>query len=657
MSDRPDYTLPISIESVIIESLPIEVVAWSIGTIAVDIASQTVGNIGVDIKAATAKVAITITSTDITGNIPVDIKAQTIGNIGVDIKAQTVGNIGIDIKAATAKVGITILATDVTGNIPIDIKAQTVGNIGVDVKAQTVGNIGVDIKAQTLGTINIAINSLNITGNIPIDIKAQTIGNIGIDIKAQTLTTLNINISSQSAFNLNVNLAASAITLNINISSQSAFNLNVNIAASAATINVNITGSTTINVNISSQSAFNLNVNIAASAVTLNINISSQSAFNLNVNIAASGVTLNVNITGSTTINVNITGSTTLNVNISSITAGVTFNVNITGSTTINVSVTSSVAINIQTTGGTNIIIDKLTVGAYTERRSTLSNNGATPTSWLSITGVNRRSKFFPRGCRGFIWKASIYCKDIGVSGGTITLSFAPNVGMGAIFSATVTVPAGGAAAWREIAINRAWNYDSMHVSILMSSADIQVAYDSDSPDDYGSGDSGATWYREIQRWWLTVDLIGETVGDIPVSGTINTVEIPNLLSKQNYTLLELAASEDKYATAIEGTGTLLYAMWEADDNGARDDLAPRLRVDGESPPTIAGWDFAVYRQLFANAVKDIYLASWDTTTPRYVLVVDLPLKFQRKIEIGYHNENASEGRSGYVWLIVEKIR
>jgi len=63
-SDRPDYTLPVSIEAVQIESLPINVVAQTIGSLSIKIVGQ-VGNVDVNIAAQA-------------GNVNVNIEAQTV---------------------------------------------------------------------------------------------------------------------------------------------------------------------------------------------------------------------------------------------------------------------------------------------------------------------------------------------------------------------------------------------------------------------------------------------------------------------------------------------------------------------------------------------------------------------------------------------------
>jgi hypothetical protein len=439
MSDRPDYTLPVSIEAVTIESLPIEVVAWSIGTIAVDIASQTVGNIGVDIKAATAKVAITITSTDITGNIPIDIKAQTIGNIAVNIAASAV-------------------------------------------------------------TLNVAITSSTVT--------------------------LNVNISSQSAFNLNVNIAASAATLNVNITGSTTINVNISSITAGVTFNVNITGSTTINVNAAQSGTWTVNASITGS-VTLNVNITGSTTIKIQGVEGGTAVTVagTVSISGT----VNVTGSVTVSGTVSiSGTVNVTGTVTISGTVTItgNVTITSG-TVNIQTSGGANIVIDKLTQAAYTERQSTLSNNGASA-SMTSSNLTYKRGKFFPRGARGFINTVEIYCENFDTVAHTFTVKLSPMPGMGPVATFTLSVAAGSSEAWRAITVRRFWNYDSLFIWVS-SDNDTHgwLGYDSGTPYDYYLSTDEVTWSHTPYRWWFRVNFTGETVGDLPVSGTVNTVEIP----------------------------------------------------------------------------------------------------------------------------------
>jgi hypothetical protein len=185
--------------------------------------------------------------------------------------------------------------------------------------------------------------------------------------------------------------------------------------------------------------------------------------------------------------------------------------------------------INVKTSGGTNIMLDVLTQGAYTERRSTLSNNGAAPAGYSAGT---YDGKFYPRGCRGFVDAISVYCRDNGAAGGTIAVYLSPNPNLSPIFSGTVTVPAGGAVAWRLASIIQMWNYDSMFIFVIPSTADMQFAYDAGAPlDRYYSTDAGVTWNVGGWRAWFSAVMTGETCGDVPVSGTVNNVELPSVSS------------------------------------------------------------------------------------------------------------------------------
>ena len=229
------------------------------------------------------------------------------------------------------------------------------------------------------------------------------------------------------------------------------------------------------------------------------------------------------------------------------------------GAITVTGSVTVSGSVHVDTVAADNIIIDKLTVGAYTERRSTLTNNGTTA-GWIDADGVRRRGKFFPRGCRGFMRNVEVYCKDAGAAGGTITVYVAPTIGMGQVASRVITVSAGGAEMWRTAVFDMMWNYDSLFIWVYGSSDDMRVGYDEGTPHDaYRSDDSGETWYYSEFRTWFRSYITGETCGDIPVSGTINTIEIPSRSSPRLATdITDLPLTETTIKT-VDGAGHAEY--------------------------------------------------------------------------------------------------
>jgi len=346
-----------------------------------------------------------------------------------------------------------------------------------------------------------------------------------------------------------------------------------------------------LEIDIVAQTLARLNVNIAASAVMLDINIAA-SAVTLDVNIAASAVTLDINIAA------------------------------------------QAVDINIKTATGVNIVIDQLTQTAYTERRSTLSNNGITP-SWTFAIGDNRHGKFFPRGCRGFIDTIDVYCKDAGTAGGTITVYISPHPSMGYLASATITVPAAAAPAWRSADFNIMWNYDSLFIFALSSASEMQFGYDEGTPfDNYWSTDAAATWISQDLRVWFRAVYKGQTVGDLPISGTINTIQIPTLVARRVSGIKTVPAGEEILLESIEGVGELMYMFWRVD----HDWVFIRIYCDGDlkediCPNTLNLWGIDKYNPIFPMGV---YVSAG---TCRGMIIVPYP--FKRKLEVKAYNSTA----------------
>lgn len=310
--------------------------------------------------------------------------------------------------------------------------------------------------------------------------------------------------------------------------------------------------------------------------------------------------------------------------------------------------------VNVKTSGGTNIVLDALTQGAYTERRSTISNSGAV-LSWDYATGNNRQGKLFPRGCRGFIYTIDVYCKDDAATGGTMTAYIAPVIGMGAVASATLTIPAGGAAAWRSATFNLPWNYDSLFIWVTSSTTNMLYAYDADIPfDHFASADAGVTWTHTDHRLHFRAILKGETVGDVPVSGIVNTIEIPNVASTSTAQVLAVPASSGLYSTPVYGSGKLLWAIWYTTDDPTK--LAPNVVVDGVMIPASAYTFTQLNEQLISASSPGFAIGVWDTVGPYYSVVMTLPIPFKRRFEIGFQNGDAGNVRTGTVMYLIEKI-
>jgi hypothetical protein len=321
----------------------------------------------------------------------------------------------------------------------------------------------------------------------------------------------------------------------------------------------------------------------------------------------------------------------------------VTGSVGITGTVTVSGAVTVSGPVTISTVAADNIIIDKLTVGAYTERRTTLSNNGTTA-SFSPCSGVYRYGKFFPRGCRGFISTVDVHCQDAGSSGGTITVYLKPFVGGGYIYSASITVPAGGNADWRSATFNTMWEYDSMFIFVFTSSDDIQVGLDSGTPYDYYlSSDSGSTWGIQPFRFWFRVALQGATAGDVPVSGTVNAIMIPSIASaSQLAATVPIGQNEEAYVTVAEGLGELLIAIFCIFSDYQRDNMRLRIKCDGQQALPIDDVISMWQKYYITTTTPGLTIGVYDPAIPYYTLIVTIPFAFRQKLEVGYYNAGAT---------------
>ena len=358
----------------------------------------------------------------------------------------------------------------------------------------------------------------------------------------------------------------------------------------------------TVPITIEAVTVETLPIDIAAQTVgNIAIDIAAQTVGNLNVNIAAQTANVNVDIKAQT------------------------------------------VDLNIKTSGGVNLVIDKLTQTAYVSRRSTLSNNGETAL-WRSVTGDNRDGKFFPRGCRGFLGIIEVYCRQTVAGDETITVYLSPHPSMGPVASATIDVPEFSSPAWRGATFNRMWNYDSMFIFIVTSNANVGIAYDEASPDRFSSTDAGATWTADPHnRDWFRAVMEGETVGDLPVSGTINTIEIPHQSAVHIDEEKTIGAVETTLKE-VEGSGYTEFLMMRNTLRDNSDDTIIRVYADGN-----LAFEWSFYMLNYAGYTPTTPKISLLKYTENGLCIVHVTLKFefQRSLKITAQNTNLDQD----VWV------
>ena len=654
VTDYPDYTLPV----VVIGSVTV------VGTVTVSGTVTISGTVEVsNIVSVTGTVAISGPVT-VTGDVTVSGTVTITGTVIIASGEITVTALP-DVTIGTWNAGtLTISGTVSVSSLPnVTIGTWTAGTLTVQGSVTVTSMPNVTIAVWNAGTLtvdgSVAVSSapaitIGTWGAGTLDIKTPTGQHVDVDLISSITLTANVTVTSMPSVTIGTwtagtltvdgTVAVSSIPA-VTIQTWNAGTLTVDgtvsvSSAPAITIDtwtagtLTIAGSVTVtsipNITIDTWNAGTLNVSITTSvaltigtwnAGTLNIDIIGQTMGDVNVNITNATIT----VTGT----VSISGTVTISGAVT-----VTGTVSITGSVTVTGSVTiTSGAVTISTSGGTNIIIDQLIQGAYIERRGYLQNPDHSSTPPSTDTDAYR-GKFFPRGCRGMLewfW----YWGDNTNAGqdATITFNIAPRIGDSPIISFTTAGFQGGQ--WRSIQIGKFWNYDSMYIwTTAMNLA--RVGYDSPAPnlcDGWISSDSGVTWVDAGYRYYFAVEMKAMTVGDLPVSGTINNIQIPSVAAAHFLTLNNNLGLTETTLKTINGSGTLVYIRFKVSAETNSHYTIMNIYCDGS----------LVWSENFASLGSSVY--NYGSGTPGISLLqygvnalccvhITLPLQFRNQLKI-----------------------
>jgi len=265
------------------------------------------------------------------------------------------------------------------------------------------------------------------------------------------------------------------------------------------------------------------------------------------------------------------------------------------------------------------------------EWRSELRNdndiiNGTTPphnelaTSW--------KGKFFPRGCRGKIERFEIYCLEAFAS--TITLAFSPEPGMGEI--GTVTITPGLDWAWQSANWRQFWNYDSLFIWVKSYTGAPRYAYDTLTLYDAHTSDATIRdWQRENRRYFIRVVYDSETPGDVPVSGTINNVEIKAVSTIRPYALAVLPDNVETTLIQIDGVGETEYLDFFVAAGGGSELVMMMVYVD---EVMVFYWQFAALNARgFMASTPGISLISY-AVNGQCVAHLTVKFRFRRNLRL-----------------------
>jgi len=289
---------------------------------------------------------------------------------------------------------------------------------------------------------------------------------------------------------------------------------------------------------------------------------------------------------------------------------------------------------------------------AFLEGRRALWNDAGSTDDFDTTTHVG---KFFPRGARGFIGSVKAYLRNL--AGYAQTAKFRIAIYPGAPYIHEVTLEQdAGTTGWVSTKLNAWWNYDSLFIYVEWMDWGISLGYDTGTPYDSFAYDSATDkWEGETKRRYLRVDVQGQTPGDVPVSGTLNTVIIPSVTSDFNERELTVSpgATEDAFPP-IEGSGWV-RALHLRTAGVASSKVKVIMIIDGVALARYLNYLLTKVAHRL-NTPTPLTFFKIDDTTLDYGFALNFPISFRRGFRLQVKNEDTAASLTSYSFYSYELI-
>jgi len=414
-------------------------------------------------------------------------------------------------------------------------------------------------------------------------------------------------------------------TVKVDIAAQSVGNVDVNIASQSATLNV------AGDVNVTNDQ---LNVNVTNAQLDVNITNTP-----VDINIAGQNADVNVNVTNSS---INVTGSVDANITNSSLDVNVT-------NTQLDVNVGNQVDVNINAQSvDLNVKNDN-----YIEQRVVLQNNGDTP---LFTNLVAYRVKYFTHRTRGIIRRIEIYARNNTDTDEDITVELCLSPRGPALYTYTLTIPANSGEGWHGIMVYAPWKYDTLAVRIR-NQGNAEIAYDEDGPYDYYAHENNIKYIVPGNfRLWLRVYIYGSDSASLPVSGTVNAINLPNTSTIPTAINMGISPGDTGIALSVDGTGFARCVILRFKDVYSSY-VYVRVYIDD---------DLVLYKSLkeildalgatVTQGSSKISILKIDDTNYDYVLAFNDAFEFRRSLEVTVENTHDTDTLVIYAIAIISKL-
>jgi hypothetical protein len=172
------------------------------------------------------------------------------------------------------------------------------------------------------------------------------------------------------------------------------------------------------------------------------------------------------------------------------------------------------------------------------------------------------------------------------------------------------------------------------------------LGYDVGEPFDYYGSTDEVSWEFGNYRYWFRVNMSGETVGDLPVSGTVNTIEVPSVSTGSSADLVNISPGATATLIDVKGAGCV-YMVQLLETSGMYIDYY--IYCDGNLVMLTPGLTSASVK--ISNWLSNIgdkglghgvVVTKWDDTAHVYSLQINLPMHFKKSFRIAAKNSSTA---------------
>jgi len=200
-----------------------------------------------------------------------------------------------------------------------------------------------------------------------------------------------------------------------------------------------------------------------------------------------------------------------------------------------------------------------------------------------------------------------------------------------------------GVEGWVSVAIRRFWNYDSLFIyNKDPYSTELQIGYWDTGEEDGFYMYATERWYLDWQRSAYRMKVSALSIGDIPVSGTVNSIIIPSSSIGVASDVITVTPGVVETVLDLRGQGRNLHTtLWTNNY-----DLSWQVSVDDSPIAVGANESWSIYTLydgfigLFGGV--GINVTKYDTTNNRFACMLTIPFEFKERLKITVYHPTAT---------------